>query len=252
MSRTTYFDQALGIFDQSLSFLFSTCCAFCERSDTSSYLCEECRAYYFLESPNCQKCGWPMPFSLESCGECEKKEYCYRARSFFWLTEPHHFVWKQIKFSGRSDLLRLYFPALQMPLVEVARDFSVCPIPLFWRDRLTRGFNQSEVIASALSKCWDLPLWNGLQKIKKTKPQSQLSERERYLNLKNIFQITSEAVPKKIYLVDDILTTGSTLQAASRFLLSSGAEEITAITLFRTPNRHAIIRNAHKFTSRFS
>lgn len=116
----------------------------------------------------------------------------------------------------------------------------VVPVPLhFWR-RLARGYNQSQLIATALARRLGLPSRNPLQRIRFTPPQVGLDRRRRRANLSRAFRCTPrgrrQVIGRRILLVDDVVTTGATLGAACRSLLEAGADRVTAVAVARTPS----------------
>lgn len=111
-------------------------------------------------------------------------------------------------------------------------EFSIIPVPLTKKKLKWRGFNQSEEIAKELANFFKIPLIsNCLIKVKETKDQVELSEKERERNLKNAFFVDGKEkiLRKKIILVDDVFTTGSTLKECAKVLKNAGAKEIIGI-----------------------
>jgi len=111
----------------------------------------------------------------------------------------------------------------------------IIPIPISWFRYLKREFNQAQVLASLLSNL-NIPLLsNALVRIKLTLPQSDLNRKERIKNIKGSFQVKEawlkDIKDKKILLIDDLITTGATLNEARKTLLASGAKEVKALTL---------------------
>ncbi len=124
-------------------------------------------------------------------------------------------------------------------LIDKSPDFSrhiLIPIPLEKRKLKWRGFNQAQEIAKELSNFLKTPVFNGvLIKIKSTPPQVELPEKERKENIKDAFfcQGSGWVKDKKILLVDDIYTTGSTLEEAAKVLKIAGAKEIIGVVVAR-------------------
>jgi ComF family protein len=107
------------------------------------------------------------------------------------------------------------------------------PVPLFKKKKIKRGFNQAEVIAAKLSGRLQIP-YNAkiLCRVKDTEPMKQLDHARRKKNLEKAFKISKNIVKlNKVLLVDDIYTTGSTIDECSTVLLAAGAEEIYFICL---------------------
>ncbi len=127
------------------------------------------------------------------------------------------------------------------PLLKVATGLKpgttfIVPIPLSKKRLKERGFNQSEEIAKELSKFLEIPMAsNVLLKIKETLPQVELSKNGREENIKGVFvvRIKDPIKEKNILLVDDVLTTGSTLAEAARCLKDAGAKHVWGITVAR-------------------
>lgn len=108
------------------------------------------------------------------------------------------------------------------------------PVPLGPGALKDRGFNQSLLIAYALSKRKKLPLSiDALRKIADTRPQVGLSAKERAANVKKVFSCTRKLTGMNILLIDDVMTTGATVNACSRQLLRSGAGSVNVLTLAR-------------------
>ena len=115
-------------------------------------------------------------------------------------------------------------------------DYVLVPVPLEKRKLKWRGFNQVEEIGKEISKFLNIPLINDiLFKIKETPPQVELSEKEREENIKEVFIIRNreKILGKKILLVDDVYTTGSTMEEAARVLKKAGAKEVIGIVIAR-------------------
>ena len=115
-------------------------------------------------------------------------------------------------------------------------DFVLIPVPLYKKRLKWRGFNQAEEIAKQLSCSLEIPVLNNvLVKIKKNLPQVGLSEKQRKENIKDVFvcKNTELAQRKKVLLIDDIYTTGSTMEECARVLKNAGVQEVIGIVLAR-------------------
>ena len=113
------------------------------------------------------------------------------------------------------------------------------PVPLYSKDKRERGYNQSEELAEWVSKKAGIPVnQKTLRKIKETKSQHLLTERERYYNLAGAFCVTApeEIAGRHILLVDDVFTTGSTMKECASALLQAGASCVSGLAAARTRN----------------
>jgi ComF family protein len=126
-----------------------------------------------------------------------------------------------------------------LKLIEEEKNFSdfiLIPIPLEKKKLKWRGFNQSEEIGKKLAENLKIPIFsNVLFKIKETRPQVELSEKERRENIRGCFLVKNKDLikNKKILLLDDVFTTGSTMEEAAKTLKEAGAKEIVGIVLAR-------------------
>lgn len=126
-------------------------------------------------------------------------------------------------------------PFFASPPTSPQSEYILIPVPLDKRKLKRRGFNQAEEVSKELSKFLEIPISNCLIKIKETTPQVELTEEERKENIKGAFSCQHPELVKgrKILLVDDVFTTGSTMEEAARVLKKAGAKEITGIVVAR-------------------
>lgn len=116
----------------------------------------------------------------------------------------------------------------------------VIAMPMHWRKRWERGFNQAELLAAPVAKRYGVKLSSHLRRRRYTKPQAGLSEAERRTNLKNCFHVVRphQVNGKRILVIDDVFTTGATLRAAAEALKKAGAAYVCALTLARVDRRN--------------
>lgn len=143
----------------------------------------------------------------------------------------------EAKLNSRKEALIFFLEFIKTRiknLKEIYLDIDiVIPIPISKSKRKQRGFNQAEIIAGLLFE--DKLKTNIISKIKETKEQKHLSKEERAVNLKNSFKINDKEKikNKKILLVDDVITTGSTLIEVSNLLLENGSSDIYGFSLLK-------------------
>lgn len=188
--------------------------------------------------PKCKKCGKQVELvEQEYCFDCENKTHQYSYGISLW--EYDDTMKKSIsdfKYNGRKEYADFYIEefinSYASELVMISPDVLV-PIPIHKSKLIARGYNQAEVLCKSMSDSLKIPtLVNLLLRDKKTLPQKQLSSKERLNNLQKAFSFNYDARDKyegqisKVLLVDDIYTTGSTIEACTRILLDNGIKEV--------------------------
>lgn len=222
-----------------LDLIYPPHCVVC-RDAGDGYLCPKCiEKITLIEPPVCYKCGKPCEAFM--CDDCYQREYAFEcARSAGIFDGPLRDAIHALKYRNHE--------AVADPLAEImARAFAgtqlarnvdvLVPIPIHSSRMLDRGFNQSEVLARILARRIGLPVETKvLRKVRKTRHQVDLPLDERTLNVQGSFAIRhSEKISRKrVLLIDDVFTTGSTLDEAARVLLAAGATEVRAYTLARS------------------
>jgi ComF family protein len=207
------------------------------KRESEDFLCSDCNRFVPVQDWVCEKCGDPIPETAKICGEClnQKRHVLDSVRSCLWLDQKALDLLHLIKYQKQKELLFIFkkwiksFPEFYSSVI--------IPVPLHFSSWKKRGFNQSEVLASFLSALTFMPVdYCHLIKTAATDSQSTLSRKEREMNLKSAFEwVGKKSPPKKVLLVDDIFTTGSTLRACAGALRKAGVEEVCGWTLFRTP-----------------
>lgn len=145
--------------------------------------------------------------------------------------EPIRSIIKLSKYSKQHDAVRFISEKnrleawLRLPKAR----WHLAPIPLHPKKLKKRGYNQAEIIAKALSQK-DHPVVNILSRVKETKDQASLSHEKREANVTGCFEVKKN-IPEDVIMIDDVITTGSTLKEASIALRNAGAKRIWAITL---------------------
>jgi len=148
----------------------------------------------------------------------------------------------QIKYNNKREYLAFYGEAMAIRYEKNIRRMQVdaiVPVPIHRSRRRKRGFNQAEILAEILGKKLDIPVEsNCLKRDRRTLPQKELSPAERLKNLTGAFH--AEVLPehmRRILLVDDIYTTGSTLEACAQVLRGAGAEIVHFAVICMTGGR---------------
>ena len=179
----------------------------------------------YIREPQCKKCGRPVRYQeQEYCYECQKKTHYYEQGRSIWL-HKHPVNWSiyQFKYHNRriygefyaQELVRIYGKMIQEWNIDV-----IIPIPLHKKRRRKRGFNQTEIIAQKVGELLQIPVdAQALIRVQNTRAQKELNHKERGKNVSGAFSVNADWIPKKhVLLIDDIYTTGSTLDEAAKVL----------------------------------
>ncbi len=203
--------------------------------------CPECRMLVkYAVGPCCLKCGKPLSAANaeeEYCRDCFSKKHFFDAgKAVFVYDEIMKKSIAQFKYNHRCEYAKFYAEEMIRFLskdIERWKADAMIPIPLHKSRKKWRGFNQSELIAKELEKELSIPVCTDLIiRHKKTKAQKQLNSQERQNNLKKAFKIVQNDVKlSTVILIDDIYTTGSTIDAVSSLLKQAGVEKIYFITI---------------------
>jgi ComF family protein len=205
-------------------------------------LCASCRGRLTPLPAVCAVCARPLeafdPPAGYRCGACRERSPAFDRLLALWVyREPLDAVVQALKF-GRLDYLGRHLAvALDEGLGEDLADFDgVVAVPLHWRRRLARGYNQAERIAHPLAGRLGLPLLPALRRTRPTPPQTSLGKAGRLANLRQAFRVPRPGRVRglRLLLVDDVATTGATLDAAAAALKRAGAGGVTAVVAGRT------------------
>ena len=221
--------------------LFPPFCMICS-VPAKGGICNNClRNIAFIESPRCPVCGRAMGDSAPGdhlCGSClQKRPLFSTAIAITHYQEPVGNLLHSLKYQGDMSVL----PVLQTiiarnPPVGFTGDERIVPVPLHIKRLRDRGFNQAVLIAKLFfPEKKSFFQVDSLQRIRHTDPQTGLDGKARRKNLRNAFTVRDGTVffGKKVILVDDVYTTGSTANECSRALLMAGASEVHVLTLAR-------------------
>jgi len=212
---------------------------------SSHHLCRNCLADLTpITHPICTVCGLPFHTSKGQdhlCENCLRKRPWYDlARSPFLYSGPLMKAIQRFKYNSETQLtpsLGALFFSSAIELIPNPRDFLTIPVPLHRRRLRERGFNQSLLLAKALSSYLGTQLdYLCLIRKRHTRAQTGLGKEERRKNVKDAFSVISPHIieGRKIILVDDVFTTGYTLNECARTLKKSGATAVICLTLART------------------
>ena len=224
-----------------LGILYPRRCPVCHEvvKKRGELICPSCRKEVRpVQEPLCKKCGKHISGAeQEYCRDCRTREHLYtRGLALLPYTGKIKQSVYQIKFHNKREYIDFFGPYMAEILGDKILAWeaqALIPVPLHRSKLRKRGFNQAELLAKYVGEALGIPVRTDIvQRTRATKPQKDLTWRERQNNLKGAFKISRYDVKlKKIILVDDIYTTGSTIDGIAGKLLEQGAEEVYFISL---------------------
>lgn len=231
--------QNLKGFGQSLLYERAESCCLCGRADGP--ICPECKDEFFHpELGRCKHCGKLMDKEQILCTDCREER---GPKGLDQVAAWGHYTgaWgdfiQTIKFKSQPYLLEKIGRLLSDWAIQILPPpDALMPVPMHAERIAERGFNQAAVLASLLHWELGIPLVEGLARRTPTTPQVGLSRYDRLHNLSGAFDISEAGVKwgiqgKRICLIDDVVTTGATLEACADILRSQGAEKVYGLTL---------------------
>lgn len=205
---------------------------------TSKDICLHCNSDLPRIESSCQHCGIPLLHD-GLCGDCLIAPPMFSRCIAALRYEPpiSHLVGAfkyQSNFNHGRILSQLLIERLRQE--DTQSIAALIPVPLHWRRRWQRGFNQTEIIADELSRALQLPMqtrW--LRKIRSGTPQQHLDAEARHSNLRDAFACKRDLTNLHLAVIDDVVTTGATANAIARILRKRGAASVQIWALARTP-----------------
>ena len=238
MKRKSKLWKMVGKFrERGLDLMFPARCPVCdEAAPFPELICPACRnALVPVREPRCQKCG-------KHIGE-EREEYCRgcrlvmhefdRGMGVFTYQSAARSMYR-FKYAGRQEYARFYGEEIVRrfgSFIRMWKPDALVPVPIHYTRKRERGYNQAEVLAQVVGREMGIPVKSRLLKRVKKTLQKLLGDAERQNNLKKAFKIDRNDVKlKTVIIIDDIYTTGSTVDACAAVLKGAGVKKVYFIT----------------------
>jgi ComF family protein len=233
-----------------LDSLFPASCPLCEKPDAKEGLCAECgRELPRVQPPFCQVCSQPFSGAFSdtfTCFNCEERHFRFDCAVTPYLSLDNvREIIHQFKYSHHQRLRHLLSRWLAEAMDDArlkTRPFdAIVPVPLHPARLRERGFNQAGVLAELLSKKTGIPVAQHLRRIRYTSAQALLERTERLVNLRNAFQVPpgqlASVKNRHFLLIDDVFTTGTTVDECAATLKKAGARSVCVATVARGGGR---------------
>ncbi|MGV8056474.1 MAG: ComF family protein [Smithellaceae bacterium] len=211
------------------------------------YVCQD--KIRFISDSFCPICGipfWESPAASHICGNClENKPFYIKARAVAGfetviMDAIHKFKYGRNISTGNS--LGSFMADFSFPDFDFSEYSLLLPVPLHIKRLRDRGFNQSLLLAKKIGKKYKLPVnFSLLKRCKFTLTQTGLNKTEREKNIKGSFVVADKKKVhgKNIILIDDVYTTGATVNECAKILLKAGAQKVAVLTLSRVTKKPA-------------
>lgn len=216
-------------------------CLLCGADGALGYdLCAGCAADLPYNRMACSGCATPLAENSAAglCAECQAQPRSFdRTFAPFRYQPPVNFLIRGLKFEGRLSHARLLGELFAAALAERTEPLPDCiiPVPLHPRRLRERGFNQALELARAAARRFGIPLLaDGLRRVRYTTPQTRLDAQRRQTNPLGAFTVGQWETGARVALIDDVMTTGSTVGECARVLRAGGAIEVEVWALGRT------------------
>jgi len=215
-------------------------CILCDDACQSAHcLCDACLKELPYLSSACASCGLPIETSTHSdiCGAClaspplrlKPDQQQGKCISVLHYDSPVDYLIKRMKYHNQLSIAQLLGQLIANKIKQTAYPLpsEIIPVPLHTRRLQQRGYNQAAEIAKAITQVLDIPLnLHICKRVKSTTPQFDLPASERVSNIKNAFALSTQLQSKHLALVDDVMTTGSTVWELASTLLQAGAIQV--------------------------
>ena len=205
---------------------------------TDELICKRCVAKIrYIDGPRCRKCGKMLQDDTKIyCGDCEKRTHRFDYGYALYHYESMKDSVYRFKSANRCEYAEFYAADICRYLREEIMEMdaqALIPVPLHPSRKAMRGYNQAQLLTHEMSKILGIPSRTDIiKRIRRTVPQKKLDELGRQNNLKKAFLISSDVVKlKKAIMVDEVCTTGSTIDAVAEGLKGHGVGKVYFITL---------------------
>ena len=214
--------------------LFPRRCPVCDRvlRFRKESICPGClEKVKFIHSPTCMKCGKGLAEEEEYCQDCRRKKHLYeQGAAVFEYGSMASSIYR-FKYGGRQEYAMFFGNCMASALggrMKRWRIQALVPVPIHPSRKRKRGYNQAQLLAEVISRQTGIPVRNDIiARRKKTVPQKELDEKQRQNNLKKAFKILRNDVKlDTIVIIDDIYTTGSTIDAMTTALHAAGVSKV--------------------------
>lgn len=223
-----------------LDILYPKHCALCDRAVTSREypVCISCRKELKpIIGPRCMNCSKPIENETEElCLDCRRHHFSYDSgfAVFLYSGKMKDSVLR-FKYQGRQEYAQFYGQMMNLFASDYIKRWKpdvLMPVPIHREKLVKRGYNQAQVLAETLGGMWGIPVdAKSLKRKRRTRAQKELNPQERKKNLREAFTLNKKVKYDTVVLVDDIYTTGSTVDVLAGLLKENGVKKVYFLTV---------------------
>jgi ComF family protein len=232
MAKKSNLQAKTKIIGPIINFLFPQSCFVCR--EPGKPICSECIKSFAPAKLRCLKCGRANPFGLY-CKSCHSKSKANLVLAGFDYKNPITSLIHQFKYEDVTSLSDPFCDCLAALLSKIPDnlEYKICYIPLTLKKLKLRGYNQSKLLAEGIGQCLNVTVTGLLTRVEARESQVIAQSRKlRKTNIKGAFSIKSGAeIPQKVILLDDVITTGATVEEAVKVLKAAGVKEVIVLAL---------------------
>ena len=222
-----------------LDLLFPRRCVLCDGalSKDEENICKECAPKVGLIGGDvCMVCGRSVQKEQELCPDCTGNKHRFRGGRFALSYDVIGDSVFKFKYSNRPEYAKFYAKSITDrwgEWIEAVNADALVPVPLHKKRLLKRGYNQAELLSKELSRLTGIPsLGDYATRVKNTAPQKKYDRKQRQINVEKAFIVNKNSVKlKTVIVVDDIFTTGSTIDSLSEALMEAGVKRVYFLTI---------------------
>lgn len=205
-------------------------------------LCSGCLGDLPTDLACCSRCALPLPLEQSTralCGECQRRAPAFNVcHAAFRYEDPLPALVAGAKFRSRLNFARLLGQCLANTLRDRGAEMPdlILPVPLHAKRLRERGYNQALEIARALGRELSIPVdAHSCIRVLATPPQAGLEQKERRRNVRGAFEMVRPLDADRVAILDDVVTTGSTVSELTKILLKAGVKQVDVWAVARTP-----------------
>ncbi|MBN8827685.1 MAG: ComF family protein [Sphingobacteriia bacterium] len=232
------------IFSKAIDIIFPPKCLFCQKIILDHLtICSDCfKEIEFVGKNKCKRCAVPLKYDYGEeieCARCIESSPVYnKLHAIFYYGDYLKEAVHKFKYTDKTSYSKFFSTYMVRSISNEFKNFDYLTyVPLHYLKIIKRKYNQSNLLARNVSRLINMPVIHALKRVKNTVPQNNLKYTERQINVKDVFvfnkKISNKIKGKNILLIDDVVTTGSTVNECAKILIEAGANSVSVLCIAR-------------------